>query len=317
MSAPLVSILVPVYNGERFLAECLDSILAQDWPAFEVLVSDDASTDSSAAIIEDYARRDARVRWWRNGSNLGMGENWNAAVRAARGEYLKFVLQDDTLLSPAAVRRLVEVMEQDPQISLAVTASQRIDDRSRRIRIRNCFGDSAVMDGRKVILRCLKQDLNCIGEPSLALFRKGTAERGFDSSLFQIIDLDMWFHLLERGKLAFIAEPLCAFREHPAQQTKVNEKSGVGLSEQRLFMLECAARPWVRAALAKPEAYLQLYRARECRGPRADAARAALVERIGHQALGYYYCRLKLLRPFQNLRRSLKKRLGKSDETQV
>jgi len=69
MNPPKVSVLVPVYNGERYLAECLNSVLAQEFQDLEILISDDGSTDNSAQIIRAIAARDARIRWWKNPRN--------------------------------------------------------------------------------------------------------------------------------------------------------------------------------------------------------------------------------------------------------
>src|SRR5580700_3470617 len=123
MGMPLVSVLIPVYNGEPFLAECLDSVLAQDFGDFEVLIGDDCSKDGSAAVIQRYAGHDGRIRWWKNQKNLGIGGNWNACLREARADLIKFVLQDDKLLDASALRRLAGVMNGDRSVSLAVSAS--------------------------------------------------------------------------------------------------------------------------------------------------------------------------------------------------
>src|ERR1035437_3863021 len=165
MSAPLVSILVPVFNGEPFLAECLESILAQDLGNYEVLISDDGSTDGSAAVIQRYVQRDSCIRWWRNPRNLGIGGNFNASLKAARGEYLKFVLQDDKLLDPSALRRMVAAMESDASVSLVGSASHLIDAQSRLLQVCNRFRRSGVQDGKRVIIYCLERNGNSIGGP--------------------------------------------------------------------------------------------------------------------------------------------------------
>ena len=67
-----VSILVPVFNGEKYLAECIESVLAQDFADFEILIADNGSTDGTRAIIEELAVKDQRIRWWTNPSNLGL-----------------------------------------------------------------------------------------------------------------------------------------------------------------------------------------------------------------------------------------------------
>lgn len=103
---PAVSVVVPFYNVEAYLAECLDSLLAQDFEDFEVLLVDDGSPDGSRAIAEDYTRRDPRLRLLTR-PNGGLGAARNTGVRAARGEFLTFVDSDD-LLPPSALGILVD-----------------------------------------------------------------------------------------------------------------------------------------------------------------------------------------------------------------
>src|SRR5688572_28337892 len=95
MKAPLVSIGLPVYNGERFLSEALDSLLGQTLADFELIVSDNASTDRTAEICLAYAARDARVRYVRQQTNIGAIRNWNFVARQARGQYFKWASAND------------------------------------------------------------------------------------------------------------------------------------------------------------------------------------------------------------------------------
>lgn len=310
MHAPAVSVLVPVFNGQPFLAECLDSVLAQDFPNFELLISDDGSTDDSPALIERFARRDPRVRWWRNPRNLGIGGNFNAPLRAARAEYIKYVLQDDKLLDPSALRRLVAALESDPSVSLVVSAAQLIDGQSRPLRVRKPFGHSGVWEGKPVVVRCLEENANLIGEPSLALFRKSQAARGFDEDLRQLLDLEMWFHLLEQGRLAYIAEPLCAFRQHPGQQTEVNRRTGASAEEDLILMERYYARPWMKQVATPQAIFTQAYYLRRRPGPRAAAVCAEMARGLGRRRYALCWLRHKLSRPFQNLKRWLRKRQG-------
>ncbi|MGD0615204.1 MAG: glycosyltransferase [Verrucomicrobiota bacterium] len=85
MRAPSVSVLIPVYNGESFLGECIESVLARDFADHELFISDDGAADDSSAVIRRCAERDGRIRWWRNPRNLGIGGNFNACRKAARG----------------------------------------------------------------------------------------------------------------------------------------------------------------------------------------------------------------------------------------
>src|SRR5215218_493209 len=103
---PAVSVVMPLYNVEAYLADCLDSMLGQDFADFEVLLVDDGSPDGSRAIAQRYVRRDPRVRLLTR-PNGGLGAARNTGVRAARGEFLTFVDSDD-LLPADALARLVE-----------------------------------------------------------------------------------------------------------------------------------------------------------------------------------------------------------------
>jgi glycosyltransferase involved in cell wall biosynthesis len=103
---PLVSICIPAYNGAPYLAECIESALAQSFGDIEVLVVDDCSVDDTVAIARSYARRDHRVHVSQNSSNLGLVGNWNHSVRLARGEWVKFLHQDDRLAADCVEQML-------------------------------------------------------------------------------------------------------------------------------------------------------------------------------------------------------------------
>jgi glycosyltransferase involved in cell wall biosynthesis len=129
-STPLVSVGLFVYNGQRFIREALDSILNQTFTNFELIISDNASTDQTAEIAEAYARRDNRIRYYRNEKNMGAG--WNIcrvcelAVAAAR--YFKWAAVDD-LLEPDFLRRCVEILESDPGCVVAYAQTKEVNER--------------------------------------------------------------------------------------------------------------------------------------------------------------------------------------------
>ena len=310
MNPPKVSILIPVYNGETFLAECFDSILAQDFGDFEVLVSDDGSKDGSADLIQTYARRDARIRYWRNPHNLGIGGNFNACLQAARGEFVKYLLQDDKFVNASALRRLVAKIESDASLSLVASATHLIDAQSALLGVRGAFAPDAVLDGRTVIARCLINDSNFIGEPSLVLFRKSQAARGFDASFKQLLDLEMWFHLLEQGRFGYLAEPLCAFRQHPAQQTAANIRSGVAAKEHLLLAQQYVDRPWLRKLVPPELIFQEAYNFRKGRRPNGGPLLALIAKNhpLYSRQYAIYWLKYKVSRPFHNLSRSLDKR---------
>jgi glycosyltransferase involved in cell wall biosynthesis len=305
---PLVSVLVPVYNGEKYLAECLDSILAQDFTELEILIADDGSTDGSRELIQRYAEKDSRIRWWRNPANLGLAGNFNGCLRAARHDYIKYVLQDDVLLSRSAIRQMVQALDADPAVVLAGSASQVIDDRSQPVEFRNAFRRSGVMDGKAAILHCLARNGNLIGEPSVVMFRREQAGRGFDERYRQLIDLDFWFHLLEQGRFAYIAEPLCAFRQHPEQQTAVNRESGAHVQDELMLAQHWLSRPWLREAAGRQVLFKQIYNLRKHHGERARPFIGDIMASLTAKWYALYWIEHKISSPFRNLNRWLRKK---------
>jgi glycosyltransferase involved in cell wall biosynthesis len=127
--APLVSIGLAVYNGERYLREAIDSILAQTFTDFELIISDNASTDSTAAICLEYVTRDSRIRYHRNDTNIGGANNENLTFRMSRGKYFRWAAHDD-IIAPNLLERCVEVMEAAPDIVLCHTDTIVIDQNS-------------------------------------------------------------------------------------------------------------------------------------------------------------------------------------------
>jgi glycosyltransferase involved in cell wall biosynthesis len=131
---PRVSIGLPVYNGENYLAETLDSLLAQTYRDFELIISDNASTDRTEAICRQYTAGDPRIRYERNAENIGAAANYNRAFDLARGDYFKWAAHDD-LLAPTYLERCVAVLDRDPDVVLAYTQAKAIDDKGEVVKI--------------------------------------------------------------------------------------------------------------------------------------------------------------------------------------
>lgn len=130
---PRVSIGMPVYNGERFLPLALDSLLAQTFVDFELIISDNASTDRTAEICQAYAARDQRIRYSRNDTNIGAPRNLNRVFELATAPYFKWAAHDD-LCDPDLVRRCVEVLDADPSVVVCHPRSRIIDEHGQVIR---------------------------------------------------------------------------------------------------------------------------------------------------------------------------------------
>jgi glycosyltransferase involved in cell wall biosynthesis len=126
-SIPLVSVGLFVYNGERFIEETLHSILNQTFTNFELIISDNASTDRTGEIAKAYAERDDRIRYYRNEKNMGAGWNIRRVYELGTGKYFKQAAVDD-LLEPDFLRRCVEILESDPDCVVAYAKTKEVDE---------------------------------------------------------------------------------------------------------------------------------------------------------------------------------------------
>ena len=114
---PRLSIGLPVFNGERYLAAAIGSVLDSSFSDWELIISDNASTDGTQALAQSFAQQDARIRYLRNATNIGALPNFNQVVHASRGEYFKWLAYDD-LCGPDLLSRCVEVLDRDSTIVL-------------------------------------------------------------------------------------------------------------------------------------------------------------------------------------------------------
>lgn len=244
---PRVSVCMPTYNYARYLPEAIESVLSQDFSDFELLVIDDCSTDDTRAVVQRYADSDSRVVFSVNERNLGMVENWNHCLAMARGDYVRFLFGDDTLSRPDALGSMVACLDGDKDISLVGSPRNLIDDDSNLLKTLSYFPPGAVIPGIKVISRCLcdQRNQNLIGEPSVVMFRKNQAHRGFNPLYRQLVDLEMWFYLLEQGKYVHLDKPLSSFRIHTEQQTAKNVLSLTYIDDLSLLFDEYLFKGYV------------------------------------------------------------------------
>ena len=125
--APKLSIGLPVYNGERYLAETIDSLLAQSFTDYELIISDNASTDSTPAICRKYGEQDSRITYCRSETNRGAAWNFNNTVHQARGEYFKWAAHDD-LYHPDFIKKCVHVLDTKYSVALCFSYTNFIDE---------------------------------------------------------------------------------------------------------------------------------------------------------------------------------------------
>jgi glycosyltransferase involved in cell wall biosynthesis len=315
MSDRKISVLIPCYNQARYLPQAIESVLAQRDADWELVVSDDASTDKSAEIIRSYAARDSRIRFHQHTRNLGMAANWNWCLTQAGGTYVKFLFGDDYFCEANALTGLAEPLDRDPKIVLTSSARLIVDETGRTRSVAGELGAHTPRVGRDVIVRCLLEGKNLIGEPSAVMFRRAAATRGFDASFRQLIDWEFWAYLLEQGDFGYIEKPLCAFRRHGAQQTAANQRTrkgedeGLRLHLKYLSLLQDhrnqggGSRHAMRRAL-----FRGIYFARKkggVRTPESREAERALMRELAPAWYAAYWLAHRFTKPLSNLRKVL------------
>lgn len=223
---PLVSILIPAYNA-RFFAACLDSALAQTYGQIEIVICDDSPGPEIEAIVRARTSR-FPVRYERNQTRLRPRGNFTRCFERARGEFVKFLCDDD-LLAPACVASLLDSFRRAPDIALATSRRQRIDESGRALRDQPAtvpiVAEDAVIAGPTLANAMIMVGLNTIGEPSTTLFRKADLlDQAPEYFRFDavaghgIIDMVTWAALLLKGDAVYRTEALSCFRIHPGQR---------------------------------------------------------------------------------------------------
>lgn len=212
---PLISVALPVYNGENFIAEAMESVLAQTITDLELLVCDNASTDRTQEICQQYVDRDSRVRYVRNDKNLGVSPNFNRAFHECSGEYFKWITHDD-LITPDCLEKSLAMLQANPDASLSHSKVHLIDHHGETIE----YYDTGLVkqgDPRPSVrfgeMICKPhQCLECDGlMPREALARTALYKSfpGADRTLLTEISLV--------GPFARTDEPLYLTREHPTR----------------------------------------------------------------------------------------------------
>lgn len=228
-----ISVCVPTYNGEAFLEECLAGLAAQTFEDFEVVVVDDCSSDTTVAIAQQWAARDGRFSVHVNPVNLGLVGNWNRCIALARGEWIKFMFQDD-LIEPQCLEAMLAVGDQSGGFvacSRSFVFEEPCDpslpdlyDRH-RLAVEAIFTPTTTLSAEAYSrIKCDRMDINIIGEPTVTMIRKDLFDRYglFDPMLVQICDSEMWTRLASNVGVTFIPEHLVAFRVHGASATGAN-----------------------------------------------------------------------------------------------
>jgi len=231
---PKVTVLLAVQNGEPYVRQAVQSVLDQTFSDFELLVVDDASTDTTAEIIE--ALDDARVRLLRNERNLGQVPSLNRGLREARGLYIARLDADDAS-QPRRLARQVEVLDADARVGLVGTWMEAIDERGRRLGyLRKHLDDYVDFVYHTLIMRVY------VSHPSAMYRRRPVLDLGgYDEATGPAEDKDLWRKLLlARFEARIVPEPLVLYRLHDQQlsQTRAAYQREVDGASQDRFLAQ-------------------------------------------------------------------------------
>lgn len=211
---PKVSVLIPSFNYAQYLPEAIDSVLAQSYTDFELIIVDNCSTDNTVDVVNTYVEKDSRIKLHINETNIGMYRNYNQALLLAKGEYIKFLNADDKF-HPKLLEKFVYIFQNHPSVSLVTSYRQYFGDKSDILKP----SLNGLINGKEAILNVL-ETFNWIGEPTTVMFKRENLTLGlFDTSLLMFADLDMWLRQMQVGDIYVIDTVLSFFRIHEGQGT--------------------------------------------------------------------------------------------------
>lgn len=209
-----VTIGVPVYNGENFLAKSLDSLLGQTYERFELIISDNASTDGTEAISRDYARKDSRVKYVRNENNLGAASNYNRLVDMAQGEYFKWAAHDDTC-APTFLERSVEILDSHPEVVLCFSQAHGIDEEDRYTFAYDNDIRADMPESWKRFYETACRRHNMVAIMAFGLMRTNVLRRTHKIGAFASSDRVLIPEMALHGRFSMVPEVLLFKRDHP------------------------------------------------------------------------------------------------------
>lgn len=239
---PLITIGLPVYEGENYLREALDSLLAQTVEDFEIVISDNASTDATFAICQEYVRLDPRIRYQRQDENIGAVKNYNLVFEMARGKYFKWAAHDDVCL-PRFLEACLHGLEADPSSVVAYTLHEIIDSAGQAVALGGELPDTASTSPAVRMRAILNDDAGA--EPPWAVFgliRRSALATTRRHGSYTGSDRTLMVELALRGPFVQVDEILFRNREHPERSIRMPDQKKVFHRREVWFAPEHAGK---------------------------------------------------------------------------
>ena len=250
---PLVSVVMPAYNAEKFIGESIESILNQTFKDFEFIILDDCSKDSTWEIIQEYAKKDERIVPIKNEKNLNIALNRNKGVEMSKGKYI--VWQDaDDISKPERIEKLVNYMESYPEVGICGSFIQSFDE----------GGDLDIREYStkdEQLRKCIFM-FSPVAQPA-AIIRKAAFDivGKYNEDFPPAEDIDMSFRIGEHFQFANIPEVLLNYREHPesATHTRIKKSLKSTLAIRKIYIKSPKYKFNISARLAFVFTYLAIF----------------------------------------------------------
>ncbi len=216
---PLVSVIMPAYNAEKFIGEAIESILNQTFKDFEFIILDDCSKDKTWEIIQEYAKKDERIIPVKNEKNLNIALNRNKGVEMSKGKYV--VWQDaDDISKPERIEKLFNYMESHPEVGICGSNFQSFSG-EKLFETREFFEDDKRL--RKNIFK-----FSPVAQPTAIIRKECFSTVGlFNPDYPPAEDIELSFRIGEKYKFANVSEILLRYRVHPSSATFTNMKTQI------------------------------------------------------------------------------------------
>lgn len=221
---PKISVVLPVYNGDKYLKSSIESVLKQTYIDFELIIIDDCSTDLSAKIAHQYSDADERVKYYRNEQNLKLPLSLNRGFSLACGDYFTWTSCDNLYL-PNAFEKMLEALEKDERIGLVYSSMQIIDEMNTELNVVDAGPPN------HIIYR------NVIG--AAFMYRRQIAEQigGYDPNLFLCEDYEYWLRIATTTLIVPIDSCLYQYRQHSESLSHQHEEKIIakGIQVQKKY----------------------------------------------------------------------------------
>lgn len=205
-----ISVVMPAYNADRFIAQAIESVLAQTWRDFELIVVNDGSTDDTLEIVRKYAAHDERVKVYTH-ANVGTAPTLNRGIELASGEWV-FLMHADDVMRPNRLERQLAFIREHPELAVASSLVRHIDSKNRVIGIDN----SKLFTHESIEKLVAANELIGFNHPAVALRKSAAlAVGGYRQAFWPAEDIDLWNRLVEKGYRVLVQpEYLLDYRMH-------------------------------------------------------------------------------------------------------